>query len=633
MSTVNKNKSLAAIIVMILAIIFVCPAISIPADAAAGMKVNATVTTTSSYVGATATIKASAANGTAPYQYKYMYKVNSGSWVILKNFSTATTASFKVASAGTYTVRVYAKDKLNKQIYCDVTFTSKEQYVALSNSSTISATTVTLGKTFNITAKASGGTKPYTYAYYYKIQDGAQKTIKTYSTTSSVSVKLPSAGYYTVQCIVKDKAGKTVTKTFNVTVTSKSSAALSNTSTVAASSVNLGTALKITGKATGGTAPYQYAYYYSADGTNYTTISGYTKTATASVKLPKVGTYKIKTIVKDYTGKTVTKILTVTSKYVTGKTLTNTSTISSTNLVDKGTTVTAKASASGGTQPYTYAYYYRLGSGAWKTIKTFSTTASTSVKLTEKGVYTIKITVKDFAGKTADKMYSVTTVEKQTTASDTKTTQQSSAAANTNQNISINYGSATKITADNAGSSAQYAVYYKKSTASSWTMLKNYSTLREVSFRPREVGTYNVMIYTKVSNKVTTKTFNVTTSIPQSVYDELKLINAERAKAGVAAVKLDTDLVYVAAIRAEEIEEKYSHTRPDGSSCFTILDEYGVDYTSKVAENIAWGYPTVQAVMTGWMNSSGHKTNILNPKYTKVGIGINGLNWTQMFSD
>ena len=633
MSTVNKNKSLAAVIAMILAIIFVCPAISIPADAAAGMKVNATVTTTSSYVGATATIKASAANGTAPYQYKYIYKVNSGSWVTLKNFSTATTASFKVASVGTYTVRVYAKDKLNKQIYCDVTFTSKEQYVALSNSSTISATTVTLGKTFNITAKASGGTKPYTYAYYYKIQDGAQKTIKTYSTTSSVSVKLPSAGYYTVQCIVKDKAGKTVTKTFNVTVTSKSSAALSNTSTVAASSVNLGTALKITGKATGGTAPYQYAYYYSADGTNYTTISGYTKTATASVKLPKVGTYKIKTIVKDYTGKTVTKILTVTSKYATGKTLTNTSTISSTNLVDKGTTVKAKASASGGTQPYTYAYYYRLGSGAWQTIKTFSTTASASVKLTEKGVYTIKITVKDFAGKTADKTYSVTTVEKQTTASDTKTTQQSSAAANTKQNISINYGSATKITADNAGSSAQYAVYYKKSTASSWTLLKNYSTLREVSFRPREVGTYNVMIYTKVNNKVTTKTFNVTTSIPQSVYDELKLINAERAKVGVAAVKLDTDLVYVAAIRAEEIEEKYSHTRPDGSSCFTILDEYGVDYTSKVAENIAWGYPTVQAVMTGWMNSAGHKANILNPKYTKVGIGINGLNWTQMFSD
>lgn len=102
----------------------------------------------------------------------------------------------------------------------------------------------------------------------------------------------------------------------------------------------------------------------------------------------------------------------------------------------------------------------------------------------------------------------------------------------------------------------------------------------------------------------------------------LKLINQERQKKGLSALKMDNTLNAAADARAKEIVKSFSHTRPNGTSCFTILDEakYKVSYTM-AGENIAAGYSSADAVMTGWMNSDGHRANILNSGYDKVGIG------------
>ncbi len=91
-----------------------------------------------------------------------------------------------------------------------------------------------------------------------------------------------------------------------------------------------------------------------------------------------------------------------------------------------------------------------------------------------------------------------------------------------------------------------------------------------------------------------------------------------------------------AALRAQEITINLSHQRPDGSNCFTVLDECGILYYS-AGENIAAGQQTPQEVVTAWMNSPGHRDNILNPSFISLGVGIfykeggYGYHWVQEF--
>lgn len=113
------------------------------------------------------------------------------------------------------------------------------------------------------------------------------------------------------------------------------------------------------------------------------------------------------------------------------------------------------------------------------------------------------------------------------------------------------------------------------------------------------------------------------------------LVNAARQDAGLSELELDADLCAAAQARAQEIAQSFSHTRPDGSSCFTILEEFGVSYRA-AGENIAMGQRTPEEVMDGWMNSSGHRANILNGTFTSIGVGyyVDGAgaaHWVQIF--
>lgn len=109
------------------------------------------------------------------------------------------------------------------------------------------------------------------------------------------------------------------------------------------------------------------------------------------------------------------------------------------------------------------------------------------------------------------------------------------------------------------------------------------------------------------------------------------LVNAERAKAGLSALTLDLDASRAAQVRAAEIRSSFSHTRPGGKSCFTALQEAGVSYRS-AGENIAAGQRTPEEVMTAWMNSEGHRKNILSSQFKAIGVGyLEGGYWTQFF--
>lgn len=102
----------------------------------------------------------------------------------------------------------------------------------------------------------------------------------------------------------------------------------------------------------------------------------------------------------------------------------------------------------------------------------------------------------------------------------------------------------------------------------------------------------------------------------------IRLVNAERAKEGLAPLETFDSLTQAAAIRAPELAESFSHTRPDGSSCSTALDETGASRGAHViGENIAYGQSTAAGVVAAWMNSPGHRANILNPDFTHIGVG------------
>lgn len=115
------------------------------------------------------------------------------------------------------------------------------------------------------------------------------------------------------------------------------------------------------------------------------------------------------------------------------------------------------------------------------------------------------------------------------------------------------------------------------------------------------------------------------------------LVNAERAKNGLSAVTYDSTLHSAAQVRAEEIVSSFSHTRPNGTYYSSVLKEFDVSYR-RSGENIAWGQKTPEEVMTAWMNSSGHRANILNASYNKIGVGCNispsgTIYWSQLFTD
>lgn len=113
------------------------------------------------------------------------------------------------------------------------------------------------------------------------------------------------------------------------------------------------------------------------------------------------------------------------------------------------------------------------------------------------------------------------------------------------------------------------------------------------------------------------------------------LVNAARAEYGLPALTVHAKVQQAAQVRARESAQSFSHTRPDGSSFSTALTEAGVSYT-RSGENIAYGQTTPQQVVQAWMDSAGHRANILDAGFTHIGVGyavVNGTAyWAQLFT-
>ena len=124
------------------------------------------------------------------------------------------------------------------------------------------------------------------------------------------------------------------------------------------------------------------------------------------------------------------------------------------------------------------------------------------------------------------------------------------------------------------------------------------------------------------------------TSISQVEQEVVRLVNVERSKAGLQPLVMDSALSQVAKKKSEDMKAKnyFSHTSPTYGSPFDMMKTFGISYTA-AGENIAKGQRSAQEVVNSWMNSAGHRANILSTSYTHIGVGYveSGHYWTQMF--
>lgn len=135
----------------------------------------------------------------------------------------------------------------------------------------------------------------------------------------------------------------------------------------------------------------------------------------------------------------------------------------------------------------------------------------------------------------------------------------------------------------------------------------------------------------------TTPATNPDASGAMSAYETevVRLVNEIRARYGLSALSADAQLSHVARLKSQDMRDKgyFSHESPTYGSPFQMLKSFGISYRA-AGENIAYGYATPQSVADAWMNSDGHRANILNGSYTRLGVGYvaSGHYWTQLFT-
>ncbi len=135
-------------------------------------------------------------------------------------------------------------------------------------------------------------------------------------------------------------------------------------------------------------------------------------------------------------------------------------------------------------------------------------------------------------------------------------------------------------------------------------------------------------------SNTSTSTNSNSSSVSQFEQKVIELTNAERAKEGLKALQADTKLMQSARLKSDDMAKNnyFDHTSPTYGSPFDQMKSLGISYKS-AGENIAQGQKTPQEVVQAWMDSPGHRANIMNASYTHIGVGYsaNGNYWTQQF--
>ena len=155
-----------------------------------------------------------------------------------------------------------------------------------------------------------------------------------------------------------------------------------------------------------------------------------------------------------------------------------------------------------------------------------------------------------------------------------------------------------------------------------WTSSNKKVVTVDGSGKVKAVGKGTANVTAKTSDgKSAVCTISVITQNEAYVEEVIRLVNSERTKRGISKLAVNSRLSVAAQKRAVETERKLSHTRPNGTSFSTILEDYKIKY-NVTGENIAYNYYTASEAMEGLMDSKGHRDNILNKKFKNIGVGL-----------
>ena len=202
--------------------------------------------------------------------------------------------------------------------------------------------------------------------------------------------------------------------------------------------------------------------------------------------------------------------------------------------------------------------------------------------------------------------------------------QLASAASNTTEGNTANQTTNCKVYYYNNWSNHKWVVTKPNTTASSKDTQTNQQTNKPTNQQNNTTTTPPT-----TSNPTTT-----TSDVNAFEQEVVKLTNAERTKAGLKALQTDDKLMAAAREKSQDMQSKkyFSHTSPTFGSPFDRMKALGITYKS-AGENIAQGQRSPQEVVQAWMDSPGHRANILNANYTHIGVGYvkSGNYWTQQF--
>ena len=451
----------------------------------------------------TVVVTTGASGGIGGYKYSiYYHNKGSNNWQTAADQTTRNSVAFRLvdengeALKGLCEVVVYAYDADER--YQAKTF-DVTVYDRLINDSMISAETVNVGDDIVISAYATGGSGGYTYLYSYSGDgdwiDVADGPYDSWTFTPG------SAGNYHYKVVVTDSDGRSEEKTFDVTV-AEAKQELVNTTQFSAESITVGGSVVFHASAIGGTAPYTYAVLSKqSTSTKWFTNQNFSANADVELTFDEAGSYDVCVKVKDKDGTVAKKYFTVTvNEAVTA--LANTSTLSA-DTVQAGGSVTVNASATGGTAPYTYNVLSKLTSSTkWTTNQNYAANASVAITFDAAGTYDICVKAKDKAG-TVDKKYFTVTVTAATELTNTSKISSETAVI----------GGSVSITASAVGGEVpySYAVYSKKTSASSWKTERGFDGESSISVTFSEEGTYEICVKAKDdSGAVAKKYFTVT---------------------------------------------------------------------------------------------------------------------------
>ena len=356
-----------------------------------------------------------------------------------------------------------------------------------------SSKTVNVNTSVTFTAKASDNSGTVKYAF--TTSDGKTKAASTSNTFTWTPTK---TGNYIIAVNGVDNKSD-ITATANIKVISEGGSTLENKSSISATSITLGQSVTAKAAATGGKSPYTYAFLYKqSEKSAWTKAKDFSTTSSISITPKNAVKYDICIKVKDSDGTIEKKYFTLN---VTDNSLKNNSSVSATSIT-LGQSFTAKAAASGGKSPYTYAFLYKQSDkSAWTKAKDFSTTSSVVITPKNAVKYDVCIKVKDSAGTIEKKYFTVNVID--------------NSLKNLSSLSATNVKKGDKVTARCSATGGKapytYAVYVKKTTDSSWTTKQSFKENATVVFTAMNSAQYQVCIKVKdASENVVKKYINFT---------------------------------------------------------------------------------------------------------------------------